>query len=92
MVMVSSYAWLDNVFHFSIVLFRKTIIDIADEFVEEMLPVVHDGEGGKQFGTVLVFNDAIGGIAISRDPFLLEGHQGSAHVFGRGDEQWMLVL
>ena len=57
-----------------------------------MLPVVHDREGGEQFGIVLVFNDAIGGIAVNGDSLLFEGHQGSAQVFGRGDDQWTLLF
>ena len=60
---------------------------VADDFVEESLPIAHDMEGGEP-AVFLPFylDDAVGDVRVGSDSFLLEGHQRTAHVEGGGDE------
>ena len=60
---------------------------VANDFVEEDLPITHDVEGGEP-AAFLSFHldDAIGDVRIGSDAFLFESHQGTAHVGGGGDE------
>ncbi len=59
---------------------------VADEFVDEGLPVADDVEGGEPIALLALYLDyAVGDVRVGRDAFLLEGHQGAAHVGGSGD-------
>ena len=64
---------------------RETVVEVADELVEEGGPVVHDGEGEQGLG-LLLLDDAVGGIGVHGDSCLLEGHHCTTHVLGRGDQ------
>ena len=64
------------------------IIGVAYEFVDEGLPVADDVEGGEPVAFLALYlDDAVGDVRVGRDAFLLEGHQGAAHVGGGGNEE-----
>lgn len=60
---------------------------VADDFVEESLPIAHDVEGGEPAVFLSFYLDnTVGDVGVGGDSFLLEGHQRTAHVEGGGDE------
>ena len=59
---------------------------VADELMDEGLPIADDMEGGEPIAFLALYlDDAIGDVGVGRDAFLLEGHEGTAHVSGGGD-------
>ena len=54
----------------------ETVNGIANDFVEEGLPVLHDVERGEPVAFLtFYFDDAVGDIGVGGYAFLLEGHQ-----------------
>ena len=53
--------------------------------MDEGLPIADDVEGREPIAFLAFYlDDAVGDVRVCRDAFLLEGHQGTAHV-GGGD-------